>query len=77
MFPGSKHQGLELAKLRWSQLNNFDLEETEWRRLFDLYGVGIVLESIKSMRRLSDPRPEARYRLFVDSIERTFAHYHR
>lgn len=72
-FPGSIHQGLQLAKQRWSMWNSFDLEDVEWRRLFGLYSVGLCLEAIKTMRNVGDARPEQRYAIYVNTVEKMYA----
>jgi len=72
MQPGSPS---ELAAQRWSQWNAFDLEESEWLRLFSEYGAGVTLEAVRAMREVKDPRPEKRYELFIKILERKAAFY--
>ena len=61
MIPGSKQDALALAKARWSQFNQFDLEDSAWTRLFAENRPGDVLRAVNKSRGCRDPRPEKRY----------------
>jgi hypothetical protein len=61
---------IELAKQRWALLNDFDLEDEQWERLFSMYTPGEILTAIKYLSRVRSSVPATRYQLFEKELQR-------